>query len=533
MAIDPSIALQFKQPKLLGPADAISLKQLAQQNEMQGMQMQEMRRKHEEEQQVRQILSRPGATDDKGGLSPVALSQITAVSPKTGMQFREQEQKRIAQATDMYLKQQQIGQNEQEFIHRFLTGEYAKHKNRPSGVSEQDYLPQFVQSVRTSIDEAVRAGQVRPAVAEAMKANLTSPDAVLGAIAGSKPHKEFVAADQKEDAAPKTRTRVAGTEEVQEQWDPQTRTWKEIGRGPRFARQVAPVVNIRGDGGGGGGKAPSGYRFKSDGTLEPIPGGPADKKSAGETGDYNLTGQAFLDTIPQSDRTLVKKLANYEIDPKSLSTRGGQRERLLSMASQYDPTYDQKEYNATNQAINRFATGPQGNTARSLNVAIEHMDTARRLGDALKNGNFPMFNRVANEIATQTGKPAPTSFNAVKEIVADEVVKGVIGGAGALADREAAAKKIRDAASPSQMNAVLDAWTELLGGQLKGIEKQYEGATRRKDFRERYMTARSREAIASHEGGGKGGQPASQGAKDIPGPPATPGNRKPLSAFGG
>lgn len=221
-------------------------------------------------------------------------------------------------------------------------------------------------------------------------------------------------------------------------------------------------------------------------------------------GDFSKTGKDFLETIDPADRKLVEKLANFEIDPKTLSTRGGEREKYLRMASQFDPNFDQKNYNTQSQAINKFATGQQGNTVRSLNVAIEHMDTARRLGAALNNKDIPLFNKVANELATQLGKPTPTSFNAVKEIVADEVVKGVIGGAGALQDREAAAKKIRDASSPAQLNAVFDSWTELLGGQLKGLERQYEGATSRKDFRNRFVTPRAKEAIEKVGGGGGG-----------------------------
>lgn len=215
------------------------------------------------------------------------------------------------------------------------------------------------------------------------------------------------------------------------------------------------------------------------------------------TGDFQKTGDDFLQTIPEQDRAFVKKLANYDIDPKTLSTKGGEREKYLRMAVQANPDFDQKNYNAIYNAVNRFATGKQGDTVRSLNVAIEHMDTARRLGDALKNGDIPLVNKWANQFAEQTGKAAPTNFDAVKEIVADEVTKGVIGGAGALQDRAAAAAKIRNSSSPEQMNGVLNNWTQLLGGQLKGLEKQYEGATTRKDFKTRYLTPR---AMAAYTG---------------------------------
>lgn len=217
-------------------------------------------------------------------------------------------------------------------------------------------------------------------------------------------------------------------------------------------------------------------------------------------GDPNLHGEEYLASLKDPGLAgLVKKVANYEIDPKTFSTRGGSRERILSQVAQFDPNFDQKNYNSRYQAIQRFATGTQGNTTRSLNVAIEHMDTARSLGMALQNKDIPAFNAAAQMIAQQTGRAAPTSFDAVKDILADEVVKGVLGGAGAMEDRKKMADNIKRSSSPQQLNGVLNTWTELLSGQLKGLEKQYEGATGMKDFRDRYLTPRAKDALSGQQ----------------------------------
>ena len=50
---------------------------------------------------------------------------------------------------------------------------------------------------------------------------------------------------------PPIRTRVVGEMQVQEEMGPDG-AWKEVGRGPRFARQIAPVINV-----GGGGREPA------------------------------------------------------------------------------------------------------------------------------------------------------------------------------------------------------------------------------------------------------------------------------------
>src|SRR5712691_10450721 len=108
-----------------------------------------------------------------------------------------------------------------------------------------------------------------------------------------------------------------------------------------------------------------------------------------------------MKTIPAQVQDVVKGVASYDIDPKTLSSLGGHRERVLSLAKHYDPSYDQKNYRLISDAVTRFATGPQGNVTRSLNVAIEHIDTARRLGDALQNKDIPAFNRLAQAFAEQ------------------------------------------------------------------------------------------------------------------------------------
>jgi hypothetical protein len=74
-----------------------------------------------------------------------------------------------------------------------------------------------------------------------------------------------------------TRTRIAGRQEIQEEFDEATGQWSQIGVGERWGNS--------GGGGGGGGyampKPPSGYRWAPDGTLAPIPGGPADPNRPG------------------------------------------------------------------------------------------------------------------------------------------------------------------------------------------------------------------------------------------------------------
>lgn len=120
----------------------------------------------------------------------------------------------------------------------------------------------------------------------------------------------------KELTAPKpftpnpTRTRISGRQEIQEEFNPTTGQWTQIGVGERWGNS--------GGGGGGGvgggfGKPPSGYRWTADGTLAAIPGGPADKgPQAGAPGAPDADPMAgFNDRQRAGAAVLQNNALNY------------------------------------------------------------------------------------------------------------------------------------------------------------------------------------------------------------------------------
>jgi len=226
-------------------------------------------------------------------------------------------------------------------------------------------------------------------------------------------------------------------------------------------------------------------------------------------------GDDFLKFLPPSDRDFTKKVANYEIDPKTLSVVGGHRENALKMAAQYDPNFDQKTYNQRYQAVQRFTTGKQGDTVRSLNVAVEHLDTLGQLTDALGNGNVQAVNRISNFLATQFGMPAVTNFNTGKQIIADEVLKAVVGsGAGSQFDREQLQAQFAAANSPAQLKGAIETAQKLMAGQVKGLRQQYEFATGAHNF-DNMLTPVTRQRLHAVEAG-PAGAPAGGGGGNIP-----------------
>ena len=194
----------------------------------------------------------------------------------------------------------------------------------------------------------------------------------------------------------------------------------------------------------------------------------------------------------------AQMIANGQIKPLSgFAMRSPYGQAVMSRVKELNPEYRAGDIESTIKAEKDFSTGKNGNTVRSLNVAVNHLDTLGQLSDALKNKDMNLFNKVSNIYSQQTGMPAITNFNAAKKIVADEIVKGIVGSGGGVADREEAARSIDAANSPEQLKGVIDTYKQLLGGQLSGLKQQYEVSTGKKDFN-KFLSENTQKNIGDH-----------------------------------
>lgn len=196
-----------------------------------------------------------------------------------------------------------------------------------------------------------------------------------------------------------------------------------------------------------------------------------------------LNGILANGQLSQNVETAAQAIANGQLPALSgfaMKTPYGQQ--TMARVMQINPNYNAADFGSQSNALKQFTSGKLGNSVRSFNVSISHLDTLSNLADALDNGNTQLINRVGNEWATQTGQAAPTDFNAAKKIVGDEIVKAIVGAGGGVSDREEAAKTINAANSPAQLRGVINTYKELMRGQLGGLQQQYEQSTGRTDF---------------------------------------------------
>lgn len=198
---------------------------------------------------------------------------------------------------------------------------------------------------------------------------------------------------------------------------------------------------------------------------------------------------------PAQIESMAQMIANGKLQPPSgFAAARPISQAIMARVLQINPDYSAIDYNTGKKAEADFSTGKNGNTVRSLNVAISHLDTLGTLADALHTGNVQVFNKLSQAVSQQTGNPAPTNFDAAKKVVADEIVKAIVGSGGGVADREQASAAISRANSPAQLKGVIGTYQQLMTGQLHGLQQQYETNTKRKDF-SRFLSAETQRVL--------------------------------------
>jgi hypothetical protein len=174
--------------------------------------------------------------------------------------------------------------------------------------------------------------------------------------------------------------------------------------------------------------------------------------------------------------------------------------RVQEIAKENGKPFDPTAFSKMKKTEDEFNTGKLGTTVKSMNVAIDHLDTLQEAASALHNGNIPLFNKIANMYATNTGETAPGSFDAVKTIVGSEVSKAIAGGATALGDREEIRKELDNAKNPQQLAGVIDKYQHLLAGQVNGLHTQFTSGHGRESEWDTKLTDRTKTVLSGKQG---------------------------------
>ena len=197
-------------------------------------------------------------------------------------------------------------------------------------------------------------------------------------------------------------------------------------------------------------------------------------------GNYQLTGEEFLKTLPPNVQQTVKKVANYEVDlAKVASLRGGkgqsERSRLIAMVAQYDPSYDMTQFAARNKLRSEFTSGTAAKNLVALNTAERHIQTLERLEKELPQSDIQLINKLQGEAMSAFGSPAITNWDNAAQKVADEVNRAFVGaGSQAQEGIKRELQALKASQSPAQRQQAIATIREMLGGRREELKGQYE-----------------------------------------------------------
>lgn len=224
------------------------------------------------------------------------------------------------------------------------------------------------------------------------------------------------------------------------------------------------------------------------------PGGAVPTSAVDEKGNP-LVGDAYLKTLDPRIAKTAKMVADGDMPwPSGFALKYPYWQNVIAAAQTYDPTTNGNRF----PAVKAFNTGKQGDLMRSLDVSTQHLDVLGDLSTALANGDTKLINKAKNSWREQFGEEAPSDFNTAKEIVANEVVKSIVGGQNAVADRAKAQATFDAAKSPEQLAGSVKTVKSLMKGQIDGLKQQYENSTGRKDFYNR-LTPKTRNQFGNKD----------------------------------
>ncbi|HEY4037805.1 MAG TPA: hypothetical protein VGM15_03205 [Burkholderiaceae bacterium] len=283
MPLDPSIALNVQGLKMPDPMQMLSMAQMAQQLQNYPQQVEAQKLKMEAERQniamntqemqakklaleaqtaFQRIAADPANHDPRtGGYTPEALQKMMAVSPKLGMDtLTAQSNQALAGArtrqADAAADENTFRRQQQSFetTHDIAAGGIDAYERAiKQGAPQGEAIRQATELRAERVDEAVKANLINAETGDQIKKSPFDPQKVRDHIVSAKSKlAEWAAAEKstekRDEKAPEHRRIIRGGQEIDQEYDPKGKAWKDISSGPRWdpnrtsAHQFTPAA---------------------------------------------------------------------------------------------------------------------------------------------------------------------------------------------------------------------------------------------------------------------------------------------------
>ena len=227
------------------------------------------------------------------------------------------------------------------------------------------------------------------------------------------------------------------------------------------AREMAPYKMLMGNGGMTTGNTPVTNGFQA--------------KPVAQAGQLNTDVLSRLNPAVASQ---VKMLAEGRMEfPGGFAMRSPYWQAMLSTVAQYDPNFDQTNYNTRAKTRANFTNGAAAQSNNALNTVIQHLDRLNTSVDGLGNTDYPVINSIKNWGKQQTGAGASLNkFNTDVGAVADEATRAYRGAGGSESDIEQWKKNLSSADSPQALKSTIAEMGDLLEGKINANQHQFDQA---------------------------------------------------------
>lgn len=212
---------------------------------------------------------------------------------------------------------------------------------------------------------------------------------------------------------------------------------------------------------------------KPIGSPAGAPAGGGSLAAVQEAQARGVKGDALYEYLPSQYRSTVKAMIEGRQPlPSTTAMRSPATLAMIDAAHAIDPTFDATTWKARQAGQVDFSSGKSAEMVRSANQTLHHVGQLLDSMDNLKNGQYPMLNRMGNAYSEATGGGAPGAFRTNAHAVAEELSK-VFKGAN-LSDSEIRAweQNLNENMSPEQQKAQILKLRDLLQGSLHALEEK-------------------------------------------------------------
>ncbi len=188
-----------------------------------------------------------------------------------------------------------------------------------------------------------------------------------------------------------------------------------------------------------------------------------------------LQGPALLEKLPAADKATVTAIIEGRADMPSANARNPDAQRIRSLVTQADPTFEKADFAARAKIQKDYSSGKIGDINSALNTASKHLGSLSEANIELGNGQFAGTNALKNWWSKSTGGVGPADFETASNLVAQEMVRAYRGAGGAEADVEALRKQFSVNNSPEQNQVVLGRMAEMVRAKLESEQNRING----------------------------------------------------------